>query len=54
MLKVVANIYSNTKEDFEMVTRSLINSGYEIAYQNEGSGIVLKEVSTLDSENPEV
>lgn len=53
MLKMFANIYSNSKEDFDVVVKSLEKDGYTIAYQFDNSGIVLKEVDTLESEDSE-
>jgi len=53
MLKMFANIYSNTKEDFEVVAKSLEKEGYTIAYQFDNAGVVLKEVDALESENSE-
>jgi hypothetical protein len=53
MLKMFANIYSNTKEDFDVVAKSLEKDGYTIAYQFDNAGIVLKEVDALESENSE-
>ena len=49
MLKVIANIYANEKTDFDEVINSLKSDGYEIAYQNETSAIILKEVDDLES-----
>lgn len=54
MLKVYGGIYSNTKDDFDVMAKALSNEGFQIAYQNETSGTVIKEVQTLDeSENTE-
>lgn len=52
MLKIMANIYGNDKESFDEIGRTLENEGYSIAYQNELSGIVVKEVDNLESEDP--
>ena len=53
MLKMFANIYSYTKEDFDVVAKSLEKEGYTIAYQFDNAGVVLKEVDALESENSE-
>ena len=42
-----------TKEDFDVVAKSLEKEGYTIAYQFDNAGIVLKEVDALESENSE-
>ena len=54
MLKVFGGIYGNNKQDFDLITEALTSKGFEIAYQNETSGTVIKEVNTLDdNENTE-
>ena len=45
MLKVIGNVYGNDKEAMAELTRVLTNSGYTIAYQNDTSGVVIKEVN---------
>ena len=51
MLKMLATVYANEKADFDEVIDSLENDGYVIAYQTETSGIVMKEVNSLESNN---
>jgi len=54
MLKVYGNLYGNVKEDFDALVSALTREGFEIAYQSETNGTVIKEVQTLDeSENTE-
>jgi len=55
MLKVFGHIYANTKEDFEQVANALEREGYQIAYEGEMNGSVIKDVASLngDEENEE-
>ena len=54
MLKVFGTLYGNVKEDFDAMVKALTNDGFQIAYQSETNGTVIKEVQTLDeSENTE-
>ena len=55
MLKVFGHIYANDKNDFELLTNALENDGYQIAYEGETSGSIIKEVQSLngDDENAE-
>lgn len=45
MLMTIGNVYSDKKENFDMLVEALENEGFEIAY-NESliSGVILKEV----------
>lgn len=43
MLKVIANLYSDSKENFNEVAEILKDNGYSIAYNSESSGIVILE-----------
>lgn len=51
MLKVFGHIYANTKEDFEQVANALEREGYQIAYEGEMNGSVIKEVNSLNGED---
>ena len=52
MLKIYGQIYSNSKEDFDVLTNELRDNGFDIAYQSETNGTVVKEVASLaESEN---
>ena len=52
MLKIYGQIYSNSKEDFDVLTNALRDNGFDIAYQSETNGTVVKEVTSLvESEN---
>lgn len=48
MLKIVGNIYSNTKEEFAEIANVLTNAGYQIAYISDNNGSIVKEVESLD------
>ena len=50
MLKVYGNVYSDRKEQFDEIVRVLENGGFEIAYNYDNNGIVMKEVETLHPE----
>lgn len=47
MLKAMANIYSSNEEDFNAVANALLDDGFDIAYQDKTTGIVIKEVNNL-------
>lgn len=52
MLKIYGQIYSSSKEDFDVLTNALRDNGFDIAYQSETNGTVVKEVTSLvESEN---
>ena len=53
MLKVYGNAYADNKENFDEIVKALENAGFEIAYNYENSGIIMKEVASLN-ENEEV
>lgn len=55
MLKVFGHIYSNSNEDFDVIKSALEDDGYEIAYESETSGSVIKDVVSLteDTEDAE-
>lgn len=54
MLKVFGHIYSNTKEDFEVVMSALEREGFTVAYEGEMNGSVIKDVNSLeDTEDAE-
>lgn len=48
MLKVIGNLYSDTKDEFEEIATTLKNAGYQIAYISDRNGTVIKEVESLD------
>lgn len=50
MLKVFGHIYSSNNEDFEAMTSALEDNGFEIAYEGDNSGTVIKDVVSLDGE----
>lgn len=51
MLKVYANLFSSNEEDFKAVADVLERNGFTIAYQDKSTGIVIKEVNSVDSGN---
>ena len=51
MLKVFGHIYSNSKEDFNAIKASLENDGFEIAYEGDNSGSIIKDVASLNGED---
>ena len=53
MLKVFGTIYSQNKDDFNALCKSLANDGFEVALQNETNGTVIKQVTDLNEE-PEI
>lgn len=53
MLKMVGQAYSSEKSDFDTIVKALEREGFAIAYQTENSGAILKEVSNLESDNPD-
>ena len=44
MLKAYGNIFSDSKEKLEEITAPLKAAGFDIAYQSEIGGIIVKEV----------
>lgn len=54
MLKVFGHIYANEKNDFEQIADALRREGYQIAYEGEINGSVIKEVSNLTEETENV
>ena len=54
MLKVFGHIYSNNNEDFELMANALKDNGFEIAYEADNNGTVIKDVVSLeDTEDAE-
>jgi hypothetical protein len=53
MLKVYGNAYADNKENFDEIVKALEAGGFTIAYNYENSGIIEKEVTSLneDTEN---
>ena len=51
MLKVFGHIYSNSNEDFNAMASALADNGFEIAYENENSGTVIKDVVSINGED---
>lgn len=51
MLKVYGNAYSDNKENFKEIVDALEREGFEIAYSYENSGIIMKEVQSLNDES---
>ena len=45
MLKVFANMYSSNEEDFNVVADVLKRNGYEIAYQDKTTGVIIGETN---------
>ena len=54
MLKVYGNAYSDKEDQFKEIVKALEDGGFEIAYNYENSGIIMKEVETLHPELEEV
>jgi len=50
MLKVFGNAYSDNKDNFSEIVKALENAGFEIAYQYDNSGIIMKEVTSLNED----
>ena len=48
MLKVFGGIYANTKEDYEVLKNAIEDNGFEVAYNSETSGTIIKEVQSLE------
>lgn len=48
MLKVFGSFYANTKEEFEAIKEVIEDGGFTVAYNNETSGTILKEVQSLE------
>ena len=53
MLKVFGSFYANTKEDFEAIKKAVEDGGFTVAYNNETSGTVLKDVQSLEDNTDE-
>lgn len=52
MLKVFANMYSSNEEDFNAVANVLKANGYEIAYQDKTTGVIIGETNDeFDDQN---
>ena len=51
MLKVYGNLYSDKKEEFDEIVRVLENNGFIVAYNYENSGIIEKEVQSLNGDD---
>ena len=54
MLKVYGNAYSDKEEQFKEIVKALENGGFEVAYNYDNSGIIMKEVESLHPELEEV
>jgi len=50
MLKVYGNIYSQNKEDFNILVQALENDGFQVALINETNGTIIKEVPDPESQ----
>lgn len=50
MLKMYGNIYGQTVEDFNAIKEALEAEGFQIAYQTEVAGAVVKEVESVENE----
>ena len=51
MLKVFGHIYSNSSEDFNQIMAALEDDGFEIAYEGDNNGSIIKEVNSLNGED---
>lgn len=51
MLKNFGNVYGTTKENLDEIERALNDNGFEIAHDTETSGVIVKEVATLNGED---
>ena len=50
MFKVCGNLYGQTKVDFEEMRQVLEASGYQVAYQSEIGGVVIKEMPDIEGD----
>ncbi len=53
MLKVYGSAYSDKKENFEEIVKVLEAGGFEIAYNFENSGTIIKEVTNFAEDDDE-
>jgi hypothetical protein len=51
MLKNFGSIFSNVKENFDEIEKALNDNGFEIAHDTETSGVIVKEVASLNGED---
>lgn len=51
MLKNFGSVYSNVKESFDEIEKALNDNGFEIAHDTETSGVIVKEVASLNGED---
>lgn len=51
MLKVYGTAYSDKKENFDEIVKVLEAGGFEVAYNFENSGTIIKEVRTLNEDD---
>lgn len=51
MLKMYGNLYATEKSDFDEVVNALKREGFDIAYQSDIAGVIIKEVGNLDNED---
>lgn len=51
MLKQVGSIYAQTKEEMNNLEKCLKTEGYDIAFDTETGGIIIKEVEESENES---
>lgn len=51
MLKVFGHVYSGNENDFKAIKEALENEGYQIAYEGDNNGDIIKEVTSLNGED---
>lgn len=51
MLKDFGSIFSNVKENFDEIEKALNDNGFKIAHDTETSGVIVKEVASLNGED---
>lgn len=51
MLKVFGHVYSGNENDFNAIKEALANEGYQIAYEGDNNGDIIKEVASLNGED---
>lgn len=51
MLKMYGNLYATEKSDFDEVVNALKKEGFDIAYQADIAGVIIKEVNNLEHED---
>lgn len=53
MLKMYGNLYATEKSDFDEVVNALKKEGFDIAYQADIAGVIIKEVGNLEHDEHE-